>query len=278
MKSVLIPTDFSENSKNAMAYAMEFFADCSIHFYILHVHNSVTASKDSKTQVLHAGDGTPTSLSKQSLLEEELASYRLLRKNVNHQFSSVSSEGSLVETIRSQVLEKEIDLIVMGTKGSSLIDADEMGSNTYAVITKVKCPILVVPVHARMEANNTVAFFTDYHNIYRNKVVKTLSVALQLFKAPLRILHLRPKNVRLTPGQVDNKGFLHYFFRDFNHTFHFMENENIEEGVQEFVDDWEISVIALAAKNLNFIQRLMLRPFSERASYHTEIPFLVLHE
>lgn len=278
MKNILIPTDFSENSKNATLYAMDYFIDCPMHFHILHVSSSPSLLTKNNRRVLQRS-GMDEALTPASvILEEEVASFRLLRKNPDHQFSFSEMEVPLIEAIRNQVKELDIDLIVMGTKGNSGLEQDEMGSNTYEVITKVKCPILVVPEYAKMIDSNTVAFITDYNNIYRNKVITTLSAALNLHKSPLRILHLRPRKNKLTPSQVDNKGFLHYFFRDTKHTFHFLENQNVETGIQEFVDDWEITIVALAAKNLNFIQRLMLRPTSETITYHTRIPFLVLHE
>lgn len=277
MKNILIPTDFSENSKNAILYVMDFLQDCPVHFYILHV-SSKSEVLNKKNQLVHSSIAGEESVSVSQYLEEEINAFRLLKKNPNHEFSSIEMQGSLIEAIREQVLENDIDLIAMGTRGNSGLNQDERGSHTYEVITKVKCPIIVIPEHAKMQKINAIGFITDYNNIYRNKVIKTLSDALQLHQAPLRVLHLRSKNHKLTPSQIDNKGFLHYFFREIKHTFHFLENENTENGIQEFVDDWEIGMLALAAKNLNFIQRLMLRPSVESISYHTEIPFLVLHE
>lgn len=278
MKNILIPTDFSENSRNAILYAMDFFVDCPMHFHILHVSSLQSSRTTNTPRAINSTGNSEEQISSPVILEEELSSFRVLRKNPNHQFSSSEIGGSLIEVIRNQVEKLDIDLIVMGTRGNSGLEQDEKGSNTYEVITKVKCPILVVPEHARMKENNTFAFITDYNNIYRNKVITTLSNALNLHNAPLRILHLRSNNYKLTPSQVDNKGFLHYFFREEKHTFHFLENDNLEPGIQEFVDDWEISMVALAAKNINFIQRLMLRPTSKTITYHTRIPFLVLHE
>ena len=34
----------------------------------------------------------------------------------------------------------------------------------------------------------------------------------------------------------------------------------------------------MIAKNLNLFQRILFKPTIEEISYHTEIPFLVLHE
>lgn len=278
MKNVLIPTDFTESSQNAINYAMDYFADTPVNFYILHVAspNSSFRRRLPEIQLQSSADKGMSEVI--GILEEEINNYKLFARNPEHHFFPISENALLVEAVRKQVAENEIDLIVMGTKGDAEGDADEMSSNTYEVITKVKCPIMVVPEYARMSKIENIAFVTDYNCIYRNKVISVLSDALNLHEAPLRILHLRPKDSRLTPVQVDNKGFLHYFFRDIKHSFHFLDNQNMEIGIQDFVETWDISMVSIAARNLNFIQRLMLRPTSEAKNYHTEIPFLVLHE
>jgi hypothetical protein len=37
MKNILLPTDFSENSWNAISYAIQFFEDIKCNFYLIHV-------------------------------------------------------------------------------------------------------------------------------------------------------------------------------------------------------------------------------------------------
>ena len=156
---------------------------------------------------------------------------------------------------------------------------NEMGSNTCEVITKVKCPILVIPGNARFKGVKNIAFVTDYNCIFRNKIISTLSETLELHNTPLRILHVKSRTTGgLTTIQTDNKGFLHYFFRDKKHSFHFVENKDLETGIQNFVETWDISLVSIVAKNLNFIQRLLLRPAVKIVSYHTHVPFLVIHE
>jgi hypothetical protein len=37
-------------------------------------------------------------------------------------------------------------------------------------------------------------------------------------------------------------------------------------------------MIAMVAKNLNLFQRTLFQPIVAKISYHTKVPFLVLHE
>ncbi len=279
MKNILIPTDFSENAHNAIRYALDYFADIPVNFYILHVSQKETSKTDEGYEdFLESDSEIQTVQNTASLLKEEIKTCRISAKNLEHNFFPLHEEVNLVEAIRKHISEKEIDYILMGTKGASKTNTNEMGSNTCEVVTKVKCPILVIPGSARFRGIKNIAFVTDYNCIYRNKIITTLSETLELHNSPLRILHIKSQNTGLTSGQTDNKGFLHYFFREKKHSFHFVENKELEIGIQNFIETWEISLVSIVAKNLNFIQRLLLRPSVKIVSYHTNVPFLVIHE
>ncbi|AFL79677.1 universal stress protein UspA-like protein [Aequorivita sublithincola DSM 14238] len=277
MKNILIPTDFSENAHNAIRYALDYFAEIPVNFYILH------SSSKGKLQVDPEFEGffdseIQTVQNTTSLLKAEITTCRISTKNSEHNFFALEEDSNLVEAIRKQVSEKEIDYILMGTKGASKNNSSDMGSNTVEVITKVKCPIMIIPGDARFVGVKNIAFVTDYNCVYRNKVISTLSETLSLHNAPLRVLHVKSNNSDLSVTQTDNKGFLHYFFREKKHSFHFVENKELETGIENFVETWEISLVSIVAKNLNFIQRLLLRPAVKFVSYHTHVPFLVIHE
>lgn len=280
MKNILIPTDFSENAHNAISYALDYFADVPVNFYILHVSpKELPHLEDEFEDFLGSNSDSPTLYNPSSLLKEEINTCRISKINASHNFFPLEENLSLVEAIRKNVILYEIDYILMGTKGVSKSAKNELGSNTCEVITKVKCPIIVIPENARFRGVKNIAFITDYNCIYRNKIISTLADTLELHNTPLRILHVKSSTTGLlTTSQTDNKGFLHYSFRDKKHSFHFLENKNLETGIEDFVETWEISLISIVAKNLNFVERLLLRPAVMAASYQTFVPFLVIHE
>lgn len=278
--NILIPTDFSENSHNAVKFAMDYFADIPVNFFILHnslKNPSIKKEKPEAEGFFEFPNDTLPFQNSAKMLQEEIKTCKLLAKNPNHLFYPLHENVLLVEAIRKHIEENEIDYILMGTKGASKTNRNEIGSNTSEVITKVKCPVFVIPENAMFNKIKNIAFLTDYNCIYRNKVISTLAESLQLQHAALRVLHIRSQNAMLTASQTDNKGFLHYFFKEAKHSFHFLENKNIETGIQDFVETWEIDMIAIVAKNLNFIQRLLFKPIID-STYQSEIPFLVLHE
>jgi hypothetical protein len=153
-----------------------------------------------------------------------------------------------------------------------------IGSNTGDLITRVKCPVLIVPENAVFEELNEIAFPTDYHLFYPTKILNSILEFTKMHNSTLRIVHIVNKNEEFTDFQRENKEFLTNFFAEEKHSFHKITNKKIEDGVQCFVESRDIDMIIMIAKNLNLFQRILFRPTVEEISYHTDIPFLVLHE
>ncbi len=221
----------------------------------------------------------------ESLLKEsEVQLQKLLKRieglplNSKHVFVTLAAYDFFVDSIRKQIADKKIDIILMGTKGASGIKKYALGSNTGDVITKVKCPLLAVPENAIFQKPKEIAFPTDYHIGYDVRVLDTLIDMAILNKSAIRILHILRIGENLSAVQTKNKDFLHDYLKDIPHSFHMLTGSKLEDAVQCFTESRDITMIAMVAKNLNYFQRILFRPTVEELSYETDIPFLVLHE
>lgn len=279
MKHVLLPTDFSENSWNAIVYALSLLKKTRCTFFLFHV-NPLVAYSGAETTVLVSRETMAENLLKESegLLQKFIERIEKLPLNNKHLFVTLASYDFFVDAIRKQVDDKKIDLIIMGTKGASGLKKLTLGSNTGDVITKVKCPLLAVPENTVYKRPSEIAFPTDYLTGYDLKVLDTLIDMAILNKASIRVLHISAKEEELSAVQQKNMAFLEDYFGDVPHSFHFLSGSHLETAVQCFCESRDIDMIAMVAKNLNYFQRILFRPVVQEISYHTDIPFLVLHE
>jgi len=280
MKSILLPTDFSKNSWNAIQYALNFFEKSNCHFYLLHVNRlSNLASVDtSYITTPEAIEEVQTKLAKKQLREFLKRISKELPHNKNHKFYTITDYNFFIESIRNHVQEKSIDIIVMGTKGASGLKKFIVGSNTGDVITKVPCTTLVVPENAKYTNIKEIAFPTDLALSNHIQTLEPISEVLDEFNSFLRVLHINKKKENLNRDQQKYKELLEDYFNGYKHSFHFLTNDKIEDAVQCFVESRDIDLIAMVAKNLNYFQRILFMPTVEEISYHTDVPFLVLHE
>ena len=281
MKNILIPTDFSDNSWNAIKYALKLYKKTRCSFHLLHVSNvntfiggEVPSISSSSTIVLDKEIQVDVKQSLQTLVKK-IDSISL---NIKHSFITHADNGFLIDSIKSKVERNKIDLIIMGTKGASGLKEAIIGSNTGDVITRVKCPVLVVPEEAIYIKPREIAFPTDYNMSYSSKILDTLLNVARIHESSIRIVHIRKREGQLTEEQETNKGILHDYFKDHDHSFHTITCNRLENALQDFTESRNIDMISMVAKNLNFFQQLLFKPTVEDISYHIKLPFLVLHE
>jgi nucleotide-binding universal stress UspA family protein len=278
MINVLIPTDFSENSWNAIEYGVQFFQKELVTFYLLHVsfYDGPETSKDAVAHglVLDVNNGTAVGNQLQQIIDRIEA----LFFRTNHKFYAVQEHSLFIDGIKQAVEKKKIDFILMGTKGASGLKEVAIGSRTGEVITRVKCPTLVIPEHAVYTKPKRIVFPTDFNSYYKNKILLTLAEIISINEAWIHILHVTKKNHELSPIQAETKEFLDDFLMDKPHRFHFLSSDDLQSALATFIEDEQIDMIAMVAKNINFFQRLLFKPSVAKISYHTRIPFLVLHE
>lgn len=159
MKTLLIPTDFSQHAYHACLYAAEMAVEYGWKLHLLHVYQSY-----------YSFSAYP-SLTGTAIYEiKEAADQQMgkLLEDLKKQFPSISiigenSEGDMADTVASFVSEKGIDLVVMGTQGASGLKYVTLGSNTFAVILKSSVPVVAVPARVSKFRLDRIGFAVNYH-------------------------------------------------------------------------------------------------------------------
>ncbi len=274
MKNVLIPTDFSENSWNAICYALNFFEKERCSFYVLHVNSAKKNVYNTPTQK----DQEDIKSSKKQLRELLNRIAIEFPKNKKHHFYTLTDHNFFIASIRKHIEEKKIDLIVMGSKGISDLKESIIGSNTSNVIKKVPCNTLIIPAKATFNSLKEIAFPTDFSLSYAIEALQPLSEILEKNHAELHLLHISKKAVQLNGYQIAKKELIEDYFSNLKHGFHFLINKEAEDAVQQFTDSKSINMMVMMAKNLNYFQQILFHAKVKKTGYHTRMPLLVLHE
>ena len=141
-KRILLPTDFTEASAYAAAYALNMAVQYKARLFLLHV---VDLTEDAAGfYVPHVSFGK---------LNKELADVAgvMLKKFCAKQFKGFKRlemkvlAGEPYKEIIKTVKKDKIDVVVMGTFGRSGLDKFFFGSTTDRVLRKADRPVLVVP-------------------------------------------------------------------------------------------------------------------------------------
>lgn len=268
MQKILIPTDFSENAARAIAYASALYADRSSLFILIHIQEN--------TDKLLVDEGGYTN--EVQLITQKIEKCKKAFNNPIHKVASILEAGSFVENIRKVVETREIDLIVMGTKGTSDTNIMPIGTNTQNIITKVQCPVLVVPNSTEYSLIREVVFPTDLYLRYSSKTMEPLTSILISNDSLLHIIYRTTNSSQLSREQLISKEYLKNMNTNIEVVFHEISSTNLRAELKSYIDKHETQLIAMSAKSLNFIQLLISKGSPETDSYIRNTPFLFLHE
>jgi len=277
MKNILLPTDFSENARNAIDYALEFFKNELCTFYVLNVQKASSYMTDD-LMVAPANTSIHQSILKGS--KEQLSELITELNNEilhdNYTFHALTDYDVFTDAIKQAVKSKNIDLIVMGTNGATGAREVVFGSNTLNVIRKIDCPVLVIPQGYVFEGLKTVLYTIDYNDHFTTENIEPLVDTLIKFKASLRILKIK-EDETVTIAEFDDKKHLKDFFKDINHTFHTITNVPTALAINSFVQIMDVDMNAMFIQRETFLERFFSGSETSKISYGTRVPLLIMH-
>lgn len=278
MKHILIPTNFSSNSWNALEYAVHLFANEKCIFYMLHVDElSDSDIQDNSLMVITS----PKRISSKENLQLLFKKISSLGTNPLHQFIALLEYGNFIDLVKKTVEDKRIDLIIMGTKGASSIKTSIIGSNTGNVITKIACNVLVIPENTIIKNPSKIGFPTDFNLFYTYPILKSITEMLEISNAKLDVIHVTHSKPNFSNSQVINQAYLNDYLKELfidKHSFNHILGKSVKDSILNYISENKIEMLTLVAKNLNLFQQVFFNNSVEELSHQTSIPLFVMHE
>ncbi|MCB9187297.1 MAG: universal stress protein [Flavobacteriales bacterium] len=265
MKRILIPTDFSEAAYAAAEVAADIAKRTEARVYLLHVVN-----------LLEYGDEEETA--------KKLFVMKLVRKRMEEMIAQpffkdvnvveVLQFDLIYENITKMANKHEIDLIVMGSHGTSGVKELIFGSNAQRILRRSNCPVLTVKkVPENLDFKNIV-FASNF-----NEEVETAFLAVQrfaeIYNAKLHMLRVctiadfestndsQAKMKKL----AENTG-LHDFSMNVHNSY------SLERGISEFSKEMGADLTAIATHGRDGLLHILVGSRTEELVNHEDIPIL----
>ena len=277
-KKILLPTDFSKNAWNAIVYATMLYRDHECDFYLLNVFSTRGYSIDNM-MVPEPGEANYEKAREASEngLGKAIEGLTFRDDNPKHHFHAISQFNSLLEAIKDLIAKKDIEIIVMGTKGATGAKEVLYGSNAVNLMEKVReCPVLAFPESASMGALVEIVFPTSYKTNYKRRELKHLVEIAKSFGSSIRVLHISEDD-HLNDDQTNNRELLEEYFEGLDYSFHTLSNIQVQTAINCFVESRESDMIALINKKHSFFGNILSRPLIKGIGYHSKVPLLVMH-
>jgi len=128
LNRILFCTDFSENSRRALSYALSLTAEYNAELTLLHVLKDIPGA----------------SVIDEAIAIEQLDNLIPPEKPKAGRIRSMVRRGSAYEQINQLALEAQTNVVIMAVRGRGALNAAVFGSTTYRVIQLGPCPVLAV--------------------------------------------------------------------------------------------------------------------------------------
>lgn len=275
MKTILIPTDFSAVSKNAIHYGIEMAKVHQARIVLFHVYQLPIIMGEIPVALPPLDEIEADCLSSLEKIKKQL----IAKYGNDLEIICRSKAGFITDTISSIAEEIKADLIVVGMQGAGFVKEKIMGSNATRLIQESKIPVLVIDKHAHYQSIKNILFASDYHKLQNKKTLTPLLHLIQTFKAKLHILHVvQQKEQAQTITKAVEGIKLNRYFEEVDPEFHFVESENVLDGIHKFLKKNHMDIIVMIPRHHSFIDKLIHEPQSKQVAFHTHLPLLTIHE
>ncbi|RTY82000.1 universal stress protein [Flavobacterium sp. ZB4P23] len=270
MKRILVPTDFSTHAENALKAAAIIAKKNKGEIFLLHLLELPNQMNDAIVN----GSSIPEVM--------------LFIKKANETLQKIKEQPYLngISVIASVQFEKafngilsfnkknKIDLIVMGSHGTSGIEEILIGSNTEKVVRLSDVPVLVIKHDVKELKFKNFVFASDFSKEIEKPFRKMIEI-VKIFDADLFLVMIcTPNSFKTTLAAEKVMGA---FMADFdlpNYSSHLFNDANIESGIINFSKTIDADLIGLCTHGRTGLAHFFNGSISEDLVNHTTRPVI----
>jgi nucleotide-binding universal stress UspA family protein len=276
MRQVLIPTDYSDNAFNAITFALEFFKYDRTEFYFLHcyedeVYNSDELLTERTLDEIIEMIGNQNSIKLDLLLKE----IKKIAPNPRYHYHKITAFNSLIDEIDKISIEKNIDLVVMGTKGKTADRSVSFGSNALQVLKYVHCPVLSIPDNYKYTQPKRILFPSNYLIPYNRRELKLLSTLAKPYRAHIEMLYISD-SASLSRRQEVNKEFIEDVLVDNTLSYALEKGKSKSKVIYNYIAKHKIDMLVMVNTRHSFLEDMLYPSTIDKVSLNVKVPLLTL--
>jgi nucleotide-binding universal stress UspA family protein len=180
--------------------------------------------------------------------------------------------GATSQTIKQFVVDKEIDLVLMGTHGASGAKEFLIGSNTEKIVRGSTVPVLAIKKETKMASIKNIVFANEL-DLEAEALTLKVKELQNFFDAKLHVLYVN------TPGSFKRDMVTQKALKDFakrfmlkDYTLNVFNDIDQESGVRNFVQSIDADMVAMATHGRKGLNHFLSGSIAEDVVNHLECP------
>jgi len=254
MKKILVPVDFSEASKNAMAYAVHIARNLNGMIHLLHSFKPIVSDVNGS----FAYDAELENIRKEQLqeLEAQLKDNFLTGSQNQLAIKSQMETGFANDRIKEMAKKNKDSMIVIGSTGSTGSFKKIFGSVSLDVALNASQPVLIVPPSAEFNGLKKITYCSS--NLGEDAFAMDQVVEMvKKFNAELHLVHVEDGQEYCTDSIV--RLWSNFVPKD-KIFYHPLENnDGLIEAINEFAENENVDLLIMNHQKGNILNRLFHR-------------------
>lgn len=283
MKRVLIPTDFSDISKNSIIYGFQMAAKFNMKVYLVHVLELYKfATGISEAELIS------TILPIDNIKEMEASALESFRKmldsiknelpvDVPYEIKVVS--GHLVNEMIVESADDETELMILAVAGNQDLITRFTHSTISAIIDDSFCPVIVVPSGFTFKQVGKVVLATDFNKADLDILKRFVSLFRNL-NPQILILHVATKSGDFK-SELKFAGFKQLVQENIaynNISFKLISQKNVVKGILDTLNSEAADMLLMLKEHETFFRSLFETNKTEKIAHFLKIPMVSYHE
>lgn len=270
MKRILIPTDFSKYADLAIEAGAHIAKKNNAEIVLLHMLELPGQSNDALT----GETSIPAIMLFKNKADETLKEIKNRPYLKGIPIKEVILLDNASKGITNYSNQNDIDLIIMGSHGSSGFEEIFVGTNTEKVVRLSNIPVLIIKNKTNELDIKKIVFASDFSKEIKKPFLELLKF-VNIFKAKLKLVMIcTPNNFKST---LTAERIMKEFVAEFDMPDYSMEiynDTNIEKGITNYADAKNADLIALCTHGRTALIHFFNGSISEDLVNHTTRPVI----
>ncbi len=273
MKTIIIPTDFSETSTNAAMYAADLACAIQANVTLIHVVSLPMTTSEmtipAETIDLMMRDATKIINQLKSRIEQ--------RTKNTIRVSALVRMGDFIEETRSIAAQTDLFAIVMGLQGTGAAERMLLGSNALAAIHRIPYPVIIIPADVHYVAVKNIAIACNMHDVNETLPVRDIEMLTNTFHSKLHVVYISKPGKKMKSEVLPEAISVQNDLSALDPEIHLLENDHVEAGLLAFVHDKKIDLLVMIPEKRNFISALFHKSISNEVALSAHLPIVNIH-
>ncbi|MBO9199812.1 MULTISPECIES: universal stress protein [Niastella] len=280
MKTLVVPTDFSSVSVNAINYAVDMAQAINAGLMLLHVYNVPVSFTEAPVAPVTTISLEEVKRSSEERLEE-LKKNLVILTSGKIQIYSESRLGDPIEELEQICKSLDPMAVIMGSHGTTGFERMIMGSTTLTAIKHIKCPVIVIPPGTTYHGIKKIGLACDFKNVVQSTPVEYIKNIVKEFGADLYVLNVQDKEDAETDWEETptmDTVYLDSMLEEVRPNYVQLTGKNVVDSITSFAEKNNLDLVMMIPKKHRFIDSLFHKSQSRELITHAHIPIVSIHE